>query len=83
MIVILNDITKIKELEKTANKIRAKFFSQIAHEFRTPLNSIIPLSNSLKAYMTDERSIQYVNIIYNSARHLENLVEDALDMSRF
>lgn len=51
--VIINDITKIKNLEKMAKQLRSKFFSQIAHEFRTPLNSIIPLSTRLKSMVND------------------------------
>jgi len=42
-IVFLNDITKIRILEKTSKKERAIFLSSVAHELRTPLNSIIPI----------------------------------------
>ena len=65
-----------------AQKLRSRFFSQIAHELRTPLNSIIPLSNKLKNNPNDPKRDQYLVIILNSALHLENLVEDALDMTR-
>ena len=82
MIAILNDVTKIKELEKTAKKIRSMFFSQIAHELRTPLNSIIPLTTKIKSNPDDPKRYEYIPIILSSALHLENLVEDALDMTR-
>ncbi|CDW77541.1 multi-sensor hybrid histidine kinase [Stylonychia lemnae] len=82
VIAIFNDISKIKELEKMAQKLRSRFFSQIAHELRTPLNSIIPLTTKLKNNPNDPKREQYLVIILNSALHLENLVEDALDMTR-
>lgn len=45
--VVVNDITRIKVLEKTAKRLKGLFFSSIAHELRTPLNSIIPVSKEL------------------------------------
>jgi signal transduction histidine kinase len=65
--------------------MRAMFFSSIAHELRTPLNSIIPmikmiLLNFLSSI--DERVKNYLKIILNSSLHLQNVIEDALDMSR-
>ncbi len=61
------------------------FFSSIAHELRTPLNSIIPmikmiLTNFLSSI--DSRVKNYLQIILNSSLHLQNVIEDALDMSR-
>ena len=65
--------------------MRAMFFSSIAHELRTPLNSIIPMIKMiLSNFQTsiDERVINYLKIILNSSMHLQNVIEDALDMSR-
>jgi signal transduction histidine kinase len=82
MIVIFNDITYIKNLESITNKMKSMFFASIAHELRTPLNTIIPMSNRLKQSITDSKDKVYLNIIISSAAHLQNLIEDALDMSR-
>jgi signal transduction histidine kinase len=65
--------------------MRAMFFSSIAHELRTPLNSIIPM---IKMILTsflgsiDDRVQNFLKIILNSSLHLQNVIEDALDMSR-
>jgi signal transduction histidine kinase len=80
--VVASDISRIKELENYTFKIRSMFFSSIAHELRTPLNSIIPLGTRLKNHISSETGHKYLKIIMNSAHHLSNLVEDALDMSR-
>lgn len=59
------------------------FFSSIAHELRTPLNSILPISKQLlEKYKDDNQAAFYLEIIINSSHHLENVIEDALDMSR-
>jgi cell cycle sensor histidine kinase DivJ len=58
------------------------YFSSIAHELRTPLNSILPLIESLKNYVSNDRGLLFIKIIKNSAIHLNNLINDALDISR-
>lgn len=61
------------------------FFTSVAHELRTPLNSIIPMIRMMLENMRgelSERAITYLNIILSSALHLENVIEDAVTMSR-
>jgi signal transduction histidine kinase len=65
--------------------MRAIFFSSVAHELRTPLNSIIPMIKMMLVQMAlslDARALKYLKIILNSSLHLQNVIEDALDMSR-
>jgi signal transduction histidine kinase/CheY-like chemotaxis protein len=62
--LLINDITEIKQAEKLSNEsqIKQKILAKIAHEFKTPLNSIISLISST------EKSIQekfYENVIAN------------------
>jgi signal transduction histidine kinase len=72
-------------VEEQSQKMRSMFFSSVAHELRTPLNSIIPIIMMMLESMhsTIEPRIQnYLKVILNSAYHLQNVIEDALDMSR-
>ena len=65
--------------------MRAMYFSSIAHELRTPLNSIIPIIRMILTNFRqsiDDRVEDYLKIVLNSSLHLENVIEDALDMSR-
>lgn len=85
MIAILSDITRMKVAEKSATKARSKFFAQVAHELRTPLNSIIPILRMILDVYGDvlnDRIKGLLKIILNSAIHLSNVIEDALDLSR-
>ena len=59
------------------------FLSSVAHELRTPLNSIIPMVKILAAQIPKENLVahKFLSIITSSAVHLQNVIEDALDMS--
>jgi two-component system, OmpR family, phosphate regulon sensor histidine kinase PhoR len=85
IIAMCTDVTMIKQLESASQKLRAMFFSSVAHELRTPLNSIIPVVKMIIDYFSanfDTKVKNYLKVILNSAYHLQNVIEDALDMSR-
>ena len=79
------------ELEATANELRrvsdqkTRFLSNISHEFRTPLNSILALSRLLIARtdggLTEEQERQ-VRFISDAAQSLTGLVDDLLDIAK-
>ena len=65
--------------------MREMYFSSVAHELRTPLNSIIPIVKMILEFYSDKLEpnvINYIKIIMNASLHLQNLIEDALDMCR-
>ncbi len=72
------------ELEH-ANRAKDEFLANMSHELRTPLNSILGLAESLleqrRDSLTDyqQRSLQ---IIESSGRHLLELINDILDLSK-
>ncbi|MCU0535462.1 MAG: ATP-binding protein [Hydrococcus sp. Prado102] len=75
---------KAEEL-KRASELKSRFLSYMSHEFRTPLNAIISLSNMLLARidgdLTSEQEKQ-VNFIHKSAQSLTDLVNDLLDIAK-
>ncbi|HEY1805851.1 MAG TPA: ATP-binding protein [Terracidiphilus sp.] len=70
---------------RRASELKTKFLSNVSHEFRTPLNSIISLARMLMDRMdgdlTPEQSKQ-VNYIESSARDLQDMVNDLLDLAK-
>ena len=72
------------ELEH-ANRTKDEFLANMSHELRTPLTSILGLSESLLEHQRDplsgyqEKSIQ---VIESSGRHLLELINDILDLSK-
>lgn len=68
------------EKEKEINEKRQSFFTNVSHEFRTPLTLIInPIKDILKK---DEGALQperkELNIVYRNARRLLSLVDQLL-----
>ena len=69
-------------------KMRSTFFSSIAHELRTPLNSIIPILKMILDQLNttqnglNQRVLGLIKVVLNSSLHLQNVIEDALDISR-
>ena len=66
-----------------ANKAKTSFLSSMSHEIRTPMNAIIGLDNlALHDPALSEQTRDYLEKIGGSARHLLDLINDILDMSR-
>ena len=79
-VVVLNDITKMKKLEK----MREEFVANVSHELRTPLTSIQGFIETLKegAINDPEKTQHFLEIIEKQSNRLNNLVEDLLKLSK-
>jgi len=70
---------------RRASELKSRFLSNMTHEFRTPLNSIIALSRLLYARadgeLTPEQEKQ-VRFISKAAEDLSTLVNDLLDLAK-
>ena len=72
-------------LEKAeyASQAKTAFLSNMSHEIRTPMNAIIGLDSlALHNDKLDGQTRDYLEKIGTSARHLLDLINDILDMSR-
>ncbi|MFB8790899.1 MAG: ATP-binding protein [Potamolinea sp.] len=68
-----------------ANELKTSFLSNMSHEFRTPLNSIVSLSHLLLNRMDGELTLEQekqVTLIRKSALALSELVNDLLDLAK-
>ncbi len=65
---------------------KARFLANMSHELRTPLNAILGFSELLQSEVMQalprERHQEYIGLIHASARHLLQVVNDILDMSK-
>ncbi|MGI0484052.1 ATP-binding protein [Pantanalinema rosaneae CENA516] len=70
---------------KRANELKTRFLSNMSHEFRTPLNSIMSLTrlllDRLDGELTGEQEKQ-VTFIRKAAEGLAELVNDLLDLAK-
>lgn len=73
--------TRVEE----ANRLKSEFLSNMSHELRTPLNSVNALSKVLISQTKnklDKEEKEYLSIIEKNGRHLLNLINDILDLSK-
>ncbi|MBN4005295.1 ATP-binding protein [Nostoc sp. LPT] len=67
------------------NELKTRFLSNMSHEFRTPLNSILSLSRMLLARMDGNLTLEQekqVTFIQKAASGLSELVNDLLDLAK-
>jgi len=69
-----------------ANLAKSKFLATMSHELRTPLNAILGFSEIMKGEVFgpigSAHYLEYSNDIHNSGKHLLNLINEILDLSR-
>jgi len=79
-VVVINDITKIKRLEKH----RKEFVANVSHELRTPLTSIQGFTETLlNPNVTDQKERdEFIRTIHTQASRLGSIIEDLLTLSK-
>ncbi len=73
-----------KQLDE-ASQFKTNFLSNMSHELRTPLNSVIALSGVLSrrlAQKIPKEEYSYLEVIERNGKHLLDLINDILDISR-
>lgn len=71
--------------EKELSELKSRFVSMASHEFRTPLATILALTETLSAYrhrLPDEQIEQRLEKIKDQISHLKGIMEDVLLLSR-
>ncbi|KUG04919.1 phosphate regulon sensor protein phor (sphs) [hydrocarbon metagenome] len=80
VLVVLNDITDLKRLER----VRRDFVANVSHELKTPVASISGFAETLMNESEENpRNVrEFSEIIYNEAIRLSKLINRLLDLSR-
>lgn len=71
-----------KEEAEKANRAKSEFLSRISHELRTPLNAILGFGQLLEMNDLDPLSRESTGHILRAGRHLLNLINEVLQISR-
>ncbi len=75
-----------KRRAEEANHAKSEFLANMSHELRTPLNAINGFSEIMQAEiygpLGNPKYKEYVTDILSSGRHLLELIDDVLDMSK-
>ena len=85
VVALYAELDEKAESLRIANEAKTSFLSDMTHEFRSPLNSILSLSNILledaRAERASEREKQ-IQFIIKAANGLSDLVNDLLDIAK-
>ncbi len=76
---------KLAVVAQSSNKAKSYFLSNISHELRTPLNSIVSLTHALLEGTFGDlnaKQIEHLEIVSDSSKHLQSLINDILDLSK-
>ncbi len=74
------DITRNKAIG--ANKAKSEFLANMSHEIRTPLSGIIGFTELLQGTPLSPQQEDYSSTIQKSAKHLLDIINDVLDLSK-
>lgn len=78
-----NKLIELNKKVKLVSKLKLSFFTNVSHEFRTPLTLIIgPLENLLKDQNLDFGTRQTLGLINRNAQRLLYLINQIMDFRR-
>ena len=80
-----DEVGRLTRQLDSANRNKSEFLANMSHELRTPLNAVIGFSEVLQERMFGElndKQAEYVHDIHASGRHLLDLINDILDLSK-
>lgn len=79
-----SDIRKLMDKEREAERTKNELITNVAHDLRTPLTSIIGYLELLagNTQIPQEMQHKYIEIAYNKSRRLEKLIEDLFGFTK-
>lgn len=78
------DIRQLMEKERKSERTKNELITNVAHDLRTPLTSIIGYLEilSIKKTLPKEMQQKYIDIAYGKAKRLEKLIEDLFGFTK-
>lgn len=81
---MIKELNALMERERESERTKNELITNIAHDLRTPLTSIIGylelISNSKN--LTEETRIKYTEVAYTKAKKLQKLIEDLFGLTK-
>jgi len=73
-----------KEVAEAASRAKGDFLARMSHEIRTPLNAVLGFTDVLRRGLEESEVArrEYLDTIHTSGKHLLDLINDVLDLSK-
>jgi CheY-like chemotaxis protein/signal transduction histidine kinase len=85
MMAQTEELERQRSQVEEADRLKSEFLSNMSHELRTPLNSVLALSQLMISQGTgkdQQKEMEFLRVIQRNGRHLLNLINDILDLSK-
>ena len=70
------------EKQLKAERMKTELITNVSHDIKTPLTSVINYVDLLQQPHTEEEGEQYLEVLSRQSQRLKKLVEDLMDMSK-
>jgi PAS domain S-box-containing protein len=75
-------LTVAKQAAEAANVAKSVFLANMSHELRTPMNGVMGMIDLVLMRATDPKQIDWLKKSKGSAKHLLDVINDVLDISK-
>ena len=80
---MITQLEEAKDHAEESDRLKSAFLANMSHEIRSPLNGIIGFASFLEEYDQDSEKVQhYAEIISNSGKHLLNIINNIIYISK-
>lgn len=78
-----DEIAREKEKAEESDRLKTVFLSNLSHEFRNPMNTIIGFSELINSGLDIEKQKEYARIITRKGNYLLGLIDDIAELVKF